>query len=108
MMSPTLESMTVNQLVDRFVAICLAQDQALLEEEYEQFTRLFERMEVVKLELKARPDDQRKALLSLYDHPNAQVRVKAAKATLAIAPQEARRALERLSKSQEYPQSAEA
>ena len=102
------ESMTASQLVNAFVTICLAQDQALLEEDHQRYDELFARMEAVKEELRARHGDQRRALLSLYDHPNAQVRLKAVKATLAIAPHEARLALERLSKSQEYPQSAEA
>jgi hypothetical protein len=103
-----LKNMTIDQLVERFIAITLDQDKALLEEEYTQFNRLFDRMEAVKFELKSRPGDQRRALLRLYDHPNPQVRVKAIKATLAVAPETARRALEQLAGSREYPQSGEA
>jgi hypothetical protein len=104
----SLQDMTVDQLVERFVSICVAEDQALLQDEHETFNRLFSLMEAVKEELKARPGDQRRALLSLYSHPNAQVRVKAAKATLAVAPLEARLALEKLAASKEYPQAGEA
>jgi hypothetical protein len=41
-------------------------------------------------------------------HPNAQVRVKAIKNTLAVAPEKARQALEELANSKEYPASGEA
>jgi cytochrome c oxidase assembly protein Cox11 len=102
------KKMTIGQLVERFVTIALEQDEAELQGDTHKFRPLYWKMESVEEELKARPGDQRRALLSLYDHPNAQVRVKAAKATLAVAPQEAMRALERLSESHEYPQSGEA
>jgi hypothetical protein len=103
-----LEEMNVEQLVQRFVAVTLAQDEALLMDEYPKFNRLFGEMEALKQELKARDGDQRKALLGLYEHPNAQVRVKAATATLAVAPEVARRALQVIADSQEYPQAGEA
>jgi hypothetical protein len=103
-----LQDMTVDQLVERFTAIALDQDRALLRNEYAKFNRLFEQMEEVKGELKARDGDQRRALLRLYDHPNAQVRLKAVKATLAVAPERARRMLEIIAESREYPQAGEA
>ena len=103
-----LQDMTVNQLVERFTAITLEQDNALLRNEYAKFNRLFEQMEDVKRELKARDGDQRRALLPLYNHPNAQARLKAMKATLAVAPERARRMLEIIAESGEFPQAGEA
>jgi len=103
-----LQDMTVNQLVERFTAITLEQDNALLRNEYAKFNRLFEQMEDVKRELKARDGDQRRALLPLYNHPNAQARLKAVKATLAVAPERARRMLEIIAESGEFPQAGEA
>jgi len=100
--------MTEDQLVDYFIAIALAQDKALLQSEYAKFNRLFDEMEAVEQELKARPGDQRHALLRLYEHPNAQVRLKAVKATLAVAPVKGRRMLEVIAGSHEYPQAGEA
>ena len=44
-------------------------------------------------ELKARDGDQRTALMTLYDYPNMQVRLKAAIHTLAVAPTAARQQL---------------
>jgi hypothetical protein len=55
-----LQDMTVNQLVERFTAITLDQDKALLRNEYAKFNRLFEQMEDVKRELKAHDGDQRR------------------------------------------------
>jgi uncharacterized protein YdcH (DUF465 family) len=100
--------MTVHQLVQRFTAIALDQDRALLRREHAKFNRLFDKMEAVEKELKARNGDQRQALLRLYDHPNAQVRLKAVKATLAVAPEPALRMLKAIAESREYPQAGEA
>ena len=100
--------MTVDELVERFVAITLDQDRALLNDQLAKFNQLFKQMEAVKAELKGRPGDQRRALLGLFNHPNAQFRLKAAKATLAIAPETARRMLEKIANSHEFPQAGEA
>ena len=103
-----LQELTVGQLVERFTAIALEQDEALLMDEIAKFNRLFDKMEAIEEELKSRPGDQRRALLPLYKHPNMQVRVKAAMATLAVAPQAAREALQAIKASQEQPQALEA
>jgi hypothetical protein len=103
-----LSNMTVEELVARFEAITLAQDEALLDNDNARFTRLFHLMEDVKGNLKNRSGDQRRALMALYDHPNAQVRLKAAKATLAVAPEQARGLIEKIAASHEHPQAGEA
>ena len=103
-----LRDMAVDKLVERFTAIALDQDKAIAVDDTAKFNRLFEQMEAVKRELKARDGDQRRALLRLYDHPNAQVRLKAVKATLAVAPERARRMLEIIAESREYPQAGDA
>ena len=84
-----LDNLTVEQLVERFTSITLDQDRALRSGNHGRFNRLFDDMEAVKQELKTRDGDQRRALLPLYNHPNPQVRLKAAKATLAVAPETA-------------------
>jgi hypothetical protein len=101
-----LEDMTVVQLVEHFAAIALAQDKAMLRDEHAKFNRLFDEMELIKQELKGRAGDQRRALMPLYAHPNAQVRLKSAIATLALAPEAARRTLQTVSDRNEYPQAA--
>ncbi len=108
MSQSAFQRITVDQLVARFAAIALDQDKAMLKSEHAKFNRLFDEMEEVEKELKTRDGDQRRALLPLFNHPNAQVRLKSAIATLALAPQAARRTLQILSDRQEYPQAADA
>lgn len=108
MKATRLRGMTVQELVERFTSIALRQDEALLMDKIALFNRLFDEMEAVELELKGRPGDQRRALLALYDHGNLQVRLKAVKATLAVAPEAARAMLQAIADSQEYPQAGEA
>jgi hypothetical protein len=103
-----LRKMTVDQLVGRFAMIAVDQDDALLANDYAEVTRLFWQLESVEDELKLRDGDQRRALLRLYDHPNMQVRLKAVKATLAVAPPRARQMLQAIADSRHYPQAGEA
>src|SRR5262245_61800980 len=103
-----LDQMTVEQLLESFTLIALDQDEAIVAHDIARFNRLFDQMEAVKLELKNRSGDQRRALLRLYEHPNTHVRLKAAKATLAIAPRAARRLLEAIADSGEYAHAGDA
>ena len=108
MRKPKLEDMTIIQLVEYFTAIALAQGKAMLRGDNVEFNRLFSKMEAIEEELKGRKGDQRRALLPLLGHSNAQVRLKSAIALLAVAPNEARHTLEVISDRQEYPQAADA
>jgi hypothetical protein len=103
-----LTKMTMEQLVERFTTIALEQDQALRWDHIQKFNRLYDRLNDVVGELRMRRGDQRLALLPLHHHPNAQVRLKAAIATLAPAPHAARRVLHQISDWHEYPQAAHA
>jgi hypothetical protein len=103
-----LKEMSIEELVQSFVSIALAQDRALFEDDTATFNRLYDRMHNVELELKNRPGDQRQSLLRLYEHPNMQVRIKAAKSTLAVSPVAARALLQEIKDSGELPQSLEA
>ena len=102
------EDMIVYQLVQRFVVIGTDQDNALRTSAIAKFNRLFGEKKAIERELKSRDGDQRRALLDLYDHPNAQVRLNAVKATLALAPEAGRRMLEAIADSREYPQAGDA
>lgn len=103
-----LTTMTVQELVQRFTDIGLAQDEALLDDDLGRFNLLFKQMRAVVEELKARPNDQRQALIVLYDHPNLQVRLKAAIATLAVGPAPARAVLQAIRESKIQPQALDA
>lgn len=107
-MKRTLKDLTIDQLVDRFAELGIAQDQALLYDEHRQYNRLFADMNDVDQELRRRGQEARLALVRLYDHPNAQVRVKAAIRTLAVAPTVARSLLQEIKDLHCYPQSADA
>jgi len=106
--SDKLKKLAIDALVDRFVAIALAQDEANLYSEYDKYNDLYGEMESVEAELKSRDGDQRQALLPLYDHDNALVRLKAAFATLALAPEASREVLQKISESNRYPEAADA
>ena len=103
-----LSDVTTRNLVERFAQIGVAQDRALLGGEITKFNRLFDQMAAVSNELKSREGDQRSALMVLYDYPNIQVRLKAAKHTLAVAPVEARRQIEAIAASNWMPQAGDA
>jgi hypothetical protein len=103
-----LRTLTNEELVQRFVEIGLAQEEALVYGEIAKFNRLYEKKDHVVDELRSRPGDQRRVLLSLYDHPNLQVRLIAVKNSLALAPEEGRRVLQAIADSREYPQAGEA
>jgi len=100
--------MTVEELVERFFAAGLKQDEALRRDDNAAYNRLYRQMDDIERELKARVGDQRRVLVRLYEHPNAQVRLTAAMATLALAPEAARRTLQAICDRQEYPQAADA
>jgi hypothetical protein len=103
-----LKSMTVEELVNRFARLGIEQDQAQLHSNIRRVNRLFDEIEVIKAELKARGDDARNALQALHTHPNMQVRLKAAIATLGVARSSARKVLEDIIDAKEYPQTANA
>jgi len=106
MSSRNLQEMSVNELVRYFITIALTQNEARFR--ISEFNRLFDEMEKVEQELKRRQGDRRHALLALYTHPNVEVRLAAAKATLAVAPEAARRMLQSIAESHEYPQAGDA
>ncbi|MGP0057847.1 MAG: DUF2019 domain-containing protein [Beijerinckiaceae bacterium] len=103
-----LDRLTIDQLVDRFAEIGGAQDEALFNDQYAKFNRLFDKMKAVDDELRRRGRDARLALQKLYGHPNLQVRLQAAKWTLGVAPVEARRVIQQIYDWKLYPQAGDA
>lgn len=101
-------SMTAEQLVEKYIEIGLAQYDALMLDDVGEFNRLFDKKVLLLNELQRRPGDQRQLLLVLYEHQNPQVRLNAIKATLAIAPQAGRKALDLLAAAGEGFQSMDA
>lgn len=90
MIAKSIKEQSTEELVDLFAEIGVAQDDACLGGDNSAYSRHSRTMRSVCDELKGRPGDQRRALLRLYRADNMQVRLMAAKTTLAIAPTEAR------------------
>jgi hypothetical protein len=103
-----LKTMSVEELVELFRDFALEQDKAMLRGEQRKVNSAYWKMQDIAGELRSREGDQRTALMRLYGDRNAQVRVKASKNTLSVAPEKARQALEALADSKEYPASGEA
>jgi hypothetical protein len=102
------KSMTVAELVERLATLAIEQDKADLYEDIPRINRLYRQIKAIEAELKTRSGDQRTALAALYTHANAQVRLRAALATLAVAPNAARAILQEIIERNEYPQIANA
>ena len=98
----------VKDLVAKFIEIGIAQYRAAYVIDTARYNRLYKAMQRVRVELKAMPGDQRRALLPLLSHSNVQVKQMAANTLLAIAPIPARRALEEIKASGIQPQCGDA
>jgi hypothetical protein len=103
-----LHQMTVEQLVQRFAEDGVGQDRALLYDETDQFNDLMKEINAIDSELESRGHEACLALLKLYGHPNIQVRLQAARATLSIAPIAARNEIEAIANSRHFPQAGDA
>ncbi len=103
-----LTDMSDDDLVDRFEALALSRDEAILDGDIRKSSRLYWALEKVELELKRRGDDRMIALTRLFSHTCLQVRLDAAKATLAVTPEAGRRVIVEIAASREYPQAGDA
>jgi hypothetical protein len=103
-----IQQIPTPELVERFATLCVAQDQALLYSAISKLNKLIKQMWDIEDELKARPGDQRRALLVLFDHENAQVRLQAARAALAVEPAAARSVIETIANGRKFPQAGDA
>lgn len=109
MKNAKLRDISTGALVDLFVRLALEQDEAELAfDPVSKVNKLFRNLTAVEAELKSRSGDQRHALIPLFAHPNPHVQLKAAKATLAIAPAAARQVLEVIAETCYGPQKLEA
>jgi|SRR5579863_1003483 len=108
MTQKSLDALTVDELVAEFAEICLVQDKELCNFRLHKRPELLRRIIAIVDELRRRGRDARLALTRLYDHPCMQVRLKAAKYTLAVAPVPARQVIEKIANFGHMPQAAEA
>lgn len=100
--------LTTSQLVEKFSELALEQHEAVETFQVGRYNRLYERIKLIESELKGREGDQRRALVSLLDAPNIQVRFMTAYALLTIVPERVRVALKSISETGQLPQSVDA
>ena len=103
-----LASLSTDDLVQQFADACVGQDKAIMSERLATFKKFHAQMKTADQELRRRGRDARLALLTLYDHPNMQVRLQAATFTVALAPDAARQLLHAIARSNWMPQAADA
>jgi hypothetical protein len=102
-MSGNLSSLSVEELVKRFADITSQQYPAVMGNDVQTYNKLYAQMDAVCQELKTRSGDQRRALFPLYGHSNMQVRLVAARRTLALNYNDARRVIEDVANSGKQP-----
>ncbi len=97
-----------SELFARFEKLCVEQYNALDRQEYAAFNRRYDRIQAIEDELKSRPGDQRRILMTLFGHPNMQVRLTAARANLAVDYPASRREIQDIADSKWGPQCLDA
>lgn len=108
MKNESLQTASVIDLTERFLTSALAQFEAELNSNIRKQNKCVEEQMAIAAELKSRPGDQRSALLALYEHPNVQVRLNAARLTFAVAPKAARDIVQAIVDSKRQPQAMDA
>lgn len=102
MTADSLSGVSVADLISRFTAAALAQYHADMDFNIKTINKAVKEMMAIAAELKARPGDQRSALLQLYDHPNTRVRLSAARLSFALAPVRARAVIQAIADSKKF------
>ncbi|WP_293808898.1 DUF2019 domain-containing protein [uncultured Bosea sp.] len=108
MTASKLTALTAQELKDLFEQLCIQQYDALEGNAIASYNKRYDQILAIQNELKARPGDQRRILMSLFGHPNMQVRLTAAHANLAVDYIAARRELQAIVDEQWFPQSGDA
>jgi hypothetical protein len=104
MKTEDLTKLTVEQLVNRFTEIGVAEDVARDNDDLAAYKRLYFKISAIGDELKARGHEARLALTKLYTHSNLQVRLHAAQFSYGAAPEAARKCLQVIRDSKIPPQ----
>jgi hypothetical protein len=87
-------SLTLKQLIERFVGIGIAQEYAQENDELGKFNELFHRAREAGAELRTRGNEACEALEGLYSHSCARVRLNAATQNYELAPEGARKCVQ--------------
>jgi hypothetical protein len=96
-------AMSLQQLVDLFEKLSMAQGKAYAELETAKAGRYFMRRRAVLSEMRHREVDERPALYVLYSHRHPKVRINVAKSTYALNPERAKAVLEEVAATRLEP-----
>jgi hypothetical protein len=103
-----LNEMSDEAILSIFEEIGVKQYDMLDGLQIKKYNILYNKLRSMVAELKDMPGDRRAILAKHYDHPNLQVRLNAAKFTIAVFPGEARAQLVAIGETGRCPQSASA
>jgi|WetSurMetagenome_2_1015567.scaffolds.fasta_scaffold1234643_1 hypothetical protein len=108
MRQPSLAHLSTDELVDLFEQNAIEQDRVIFKEQISKYKEVFGESDAIYAEFQKRGHDALRALMRLYKSPNMQVRLQAARLTIAVAPAEAQSVLENIARFGHVPQSANA
>ena len=97
-----LRSLSSEELIAQFVEIVVGQSDLNMAFQIDTYNVLYKDAVAIIEELQARPGDQRRLLVPLFEHDNPQVRSMAAKWCMALEPQRARQVLQDIHASGMY------
>ncbi|MES2750191.1 MAG: DUF2019 domain-containing protein [Pseudomonadota bacterium] len=103
-----VSKLSVEDLLERYVLLSIRQGAAVNLAKVSLVNRLSGQIHEISKELKRRPSDRGRALMTLFDHPNVQVRLNAARSLMSVFPQEARQQIQVIANSKSYPQAVDA
>ena len=102
-MSTTLQTLTDDELVDRFGQLALRQHRTLESDDSDAYNALYDQMQPIEFELKRRGRSRHARLMRLLSHSNITVRLETARRLMETVPEEARPVLEEIRTSGQFP-----
>jgi hypothetical protein len=91
-----LTKYAVQELLDQFRNVCLAQYDTYITGKVNKYNKLQDSLLDITREFKRRGIEERRALLTLFADKNPQVRLQAAKSVYSVSPVEAKACLEEI------------
>ncbi len=96
MKQASLVHLSIDELVNLFRQNATEQDRVIFKEQVSKYEEVFRESDTITAELQKRGPGALRALMRLYDDPNMQVRLQAARLTVGIAPAEAQGVLKNI------------
>ena len=103
-----LQTLSVDELVQRFAAVALKQHDPLEYDDAEAYNLLVPEAQAIEDELKRRGAAEFCCLDRLLSHPNITVRLEAARSLIRVIPDKVRPVLERIQRTGHLPHAGDA